>query len=121
MKNGPISAATSATINAIANPSRVVCTAPSGTIHRRRDRRRNRASYKDKCGEVTTMPCDRWTPSPLRRQCFQAAQHESRPPFRGFGVNQFQIWYPPQQGRNRDTGFQPRQLGAEAEMDAAAE
>ena len=34
----------------------------------------------------------RWTQSPARGQPFQAAQHESRPPFRFFGIIEPQIW-----------------------------
>src|SRR2546430_8889408 len=59
-------------------------------------------------------------PLPARRQPLQAAQHEGRPPFRIERVIQPQVRDPPEQGRDRDLGLDPRQLGAEAEMDASA-
>ena len=59
-------------------------------------------------------------PLPARRQALQAAQHEGGPPFRIDSVIQPQVRDPPKQGRDRDFGLDPRQLGAEAEVDAAA-
>src|SRR6185437_7506371 len=82
--------------------------------------RRNSAIYRVKYGEVTAMGRDRSTPSPACGQFLQAAQHEGRPPVRVFGVVQLQLRQPAQQRGNGDLGLDPRQLGAEAEMDAAA-
>src|SRR5688572_13319462 len=66
-------------------------------------------------GPAMTMQQSRkyWGPSPARRQPLQAAQHEGWPPFRVDSVFQPQVRDPPQQGRNRDLGLDPRQLGAE--------
>src|ERR1700722_1577429 len=138
MKYGPISAATSAMIKAIANPSSVVCTVSPfeharsvsrGTarpIRRtarklpRRNQRRSSAIYRDNCGEVTARSRGNRSPSPAGGQPFEAAQHEGRPPFRIFGVVEPQFRQPTQQGRDRDLGLDARQLGAEAKVDTPA-
>src|SRR6478609_3336261 len=129
MKNGPTSAAISARMKAIANPSSVVCTgsplspAPAEAAH---PHRRYSTLYRDNCGDVTARGV---TPSaqqfrlglPARRQALQAAQHEGRPPFRVLRVIQPQLRQPTQEGRDRDLGLDASELGAEAEVNAAAE
>src|ERR1700749_4357812 len=93
-----------------------------GTIQRRRrNQRQSSAIYRDKCGEVTTMGRDRSTPSPAGGQRLEATEHKGRPPFRVFGVVQPQLGQPPQQGGNGDFSLNASELGAQAEMDAAAE
>src|ERR1700738_2438157 len=133
MKYGPISAAISATIKAIANPSSVVCTvspleqvpalaARNDPPAAARNQRRSSAIYRDNCGEVTATPRGGLTrrPSPAGRQLFEAAQDKARPPFRIFGVVEPQVRQAAQQRRDRDLGLDARQLGAEAKVNAAA-
>src|SRR5262245_40885201 len=62
-----------------------------------------------------------WEVLPACRQPHQAAQHEGRAPLRVLRVIQPQVGDAAQQGRDRDLGLDARELGAEAEMDAAAE
>src|SRR5579864_117369 len=59
--------------------------------------------------------------SPARRQALQPPQYESRTPFRIVWVVEPQAGQAPQEGCNRDLGLDPRQLRAEAKMNAAAE
>src|SRR5260370_27967656 len=135
MKYGPISAAISAMIKAIANPSSVVCTVspleqvPShwrpGTAHApaRRNQRRSSAIYRANCGEVTATSRDGFarTRSPACGQPFEATQDEGRPPFRILGVVEAHVRDAAQQARDRDLCLDTRQLGAEAKVNAPAE
>jgi hypothetical protein len=58
--------------------------------------------------------------TPARGQSLQAAQHESRTPLRVLRVIEPQVRQPAQQRRDRDLSLDARELGAEAEVDAAA-
>ena len=58
---------------------------------------------------------------PARRQAVEAAQHEGRPPIRVLGIVEREIRQAAQQRGDGDLGFDAGELGAEAEMDAAAE
>src|SRR5271169_4809153 len=131
MKYGPISAATSAMIKAIANPSSVVCTGSplgqasfgalsSGPPAAHPPPRRNRAEYRDNYGEVTAMLCDYADGSPACGQPLQAAKHEGRPPLRILRVIEPQVRQTAQQARDRDLRLDAGELGAEAEVDTAA-
>src|ERR1700738_3148211 len=129
MKYGPISAAISAMIKAIANPSSVVCTvSPFEPAPARPhpppppNQLRSSAIYRDNCGEVTATPRGGLTrmPSPAGRQLFEAAQDKGRPPCRIFGAAEPQVREAAQQRRDRDLGLDARQLGAEAKVNAAA-
>src|SRR5437660_2777388 len=134
MKYGPISAATSAMMKAIANPSSVVCTGSplwasklrcpglKGPPAAHPPPRYIRIKYRGNCGEVTASSRDASPEGtlPARRQPLQAAQHEGRPPFRIFRVIEPQVREPAQQGGNRDLRLDTRELGAEAEVDTAA-
>src|SRR5271154_3337244 len=84
---------------------------------------RSSAIYRDNCGEVTARLRDEsaWEASPARRQAFQPAQHEGRPPVRMLGVVKPQVGQTAQQGRDRDLRLDAGQLGAEAKMNAPAE
>src|ERR1700730_471131 len=130
MKYGPISAAISAMIKAIANPSSVVCTvspfepAPARPHPPPPNQRRSSAIYaiyRDNCGEVTATPRGGLTrrPSPARGQLFEAAQDKGPPPFRISGAGAPQVRQAAQQRRDRDLGLDARQLGAEAKVNAA--
>src|SRR3954447_16676799 len=59
--------------------------------------------------------------SPTRRKLLQPAQHESRAPFRVIEVVGLEVRQAAQQGGDGDFGFDAGKLGAQAEMDAAAE
>src|SRR3984893_18840653 len=133
MKYGPISAAISATIKAIANPSSVVCTvspleqvpalaARNDPPAAARNQRRSSAIYRDNCGEVTATSRDGLTraPSPACGQPFEAAPDKGRPPFRILCVLEPQFRQSTQQRRDGDFGLDASQLGAEAEVNAAA-
>src|SRR5258708_10452947 len=144
MKYGPTSAATSAMMKAIARPSSVVCTesplegAPAQTAPRelgagaaqyietsvaksQRDERRG-APGSDQLKRFRAKHAPdlsrRWLPA--CGQTLQAAQHEGRPPFRIYRVIEPQVGQPAQQGRQRDLRLDARQLGTEAEVNAAA-
>src|SRR5262245_57708944 len=61
------------------------------------------------------------TTSPTRRQPVEAAQHEGLAPIGMLGVVEPQRRQTPQQGGDGDLALDAGELGAEAEMDAAAE
>src|SRR6185312_7674019 len=57
----------------------------------------------------------------MGRHAQKAAQHEGRAPFRRLDIVKLEAGKAAQQGRDGDLAFEPRQLRAETEMDAAAE
>src|SRR5215471_15541346 len=58
---------------------------------------------------------------PARRQAVEAAQHKRRAPVRMFGIIERQPRQSPQQRGDGDLGLDAGELGAKAEMNAAAE
>src|SRR3954462_14574139 len=115
-------------MKAIANPSSVVCTGlPSAKPARAKPEGlrgagtspyiRGSVAKSQRLLRAEVNAPDLPTGGELR----QAAQHESRPPFGVLDVVDPQIRQAAQQRGNGDLGFDPRQLGPQAEMNAAAE
>ena len=86
---------------------------------RRLRRRQGRALPRDGQALLSARLSSR--PLPTRGQTLETAQHERGAPLRVAGIIKSQPRQAAQKGRDRDLGLDARELGAEAEVDAAAE